>query len=238
MGPNNSFKPNLLRYTKHMAEKACHVFGSATQVGLTQALGLMVDSNSRSQQEALDSILASYGRFCITFELAVFRLRSLIERTLKAGGLANQGVAQVLLANQTAEPLRALLHPLLEQVRPLTKREVVTLSHISNRFQRLTEQRNIVVHSTWFLMAIGQDDVDYEKLDGFKYIRKKGSSSLDVLQTDVKRLNELTQEAETLADSFLAIGHALDFGDPIDSKFKRDATDRYLPAFKKYWPET
>src|SRR5690606_7946968 len=39
--PNNSFKPNLLRYTKHMAEKACHVFGSATQVGLTQALAGM-----------------------------------------------------------------------------------------------------------------------------------------------------------------------------------------------------
>ena len=37
-GPNNSFKPNLLRYTKHMAEKARHVFGSTTQVGLTQAL--------------------------------------------------------------------------------------------------------------------------------------------------------------------------------------------------------
>ena len=39
--PNNSFKPNLLRYTKHMAEKACHVFGSTTQVGLTQVLGRM-----------------------------------------------------------------------------------------------------------------------------------------------------------------------------------------------------
>ena len=39
VAPNNSFKPNLLRYTKHMAEKACHVFGSTTQVGLTQALG-------------------------------------------------------------------------------------------------------------------------------------------------------------------------------------------------------
>ena len=41
MAPNNSFKPNLLRYTKAMAEKACHGFGSTTQVGLTQALGLM-----------------------------------------------------------------------------------------------------------------------------------------------------------------------------------------------------
>ena len=39
MGPNNSFKPNLLRYTKVMAEKACHDFGSTTQVSLIQALG-------------------------------------------------------------------------------------------------------------------------------------------------------------------------------------------------------
>ncbi len=37
--PNNSFKPNLLRYTKAMTEKACHGFASTTQVGLTQALG-------------------------------------------------------------------------------------------------------------------------------------------------------------------------------------------------------
>ena len=36
--PNNSFKPNLLRYTNNMAGKACHVVASATQVGLTQAL--------------------------------------------------------------------------------------------------------------------------------------------------------------------------------------------------------
>ena len=38
--PNNSFKPNLLRSTKAMAERACHGFGSTTQVGLTQALGV------------------------------------------------------------------------------------------------------------------------------------------------------------------------------------------------------
>jgi hypothetical protein len=37
--PNSSSKPNLLRSTKHMASKACHVLGSATQVGLTQVLG-------------------------------------------------------------------------------------------------------------------------------------------------------------------------------------------------------
>ena len=40
LGPNNSFKPNLLRYAKAMAEKACHGFASTTQVGLTRALDL------------------------------------------------------------------------------------------------------------------------------------------------------------------------------------------------------
>jgi hypothetical protein len=39
--PNNSFKPNLLRYSKSVAEKACHAFASTTQVGLTQTLAVM-----------------------------------------------------------------------------------------------------------------------------------------------------------------------------------------------------
>ena len=43
--PNNSFKPNLLRYGKGMAEKACHAFASTTQVGLTQALGITQGDN-------------------------------------------------------------------------------------------------------------------------------------------------------------------------------------------------
>jgi hypothetical protein len=40
MGANNSFKPNLFRSSKSVAEKACHAFASTTQVGLIQALGL------------------------------------------------------------------------------------------------------------------------------------------------------------------------------------------------------
>ena len=37
--PNIAFKPNSFRYANNMAEKACHVLGSTTRVGLTQALG-------------------------------------------------------------------------------------------------------------------------------------------------------------------------------------------------------
>lgn len=47
MPSNNSFKRNLLRYTSNMAGKACHVAGSATQVGSTQALGPMIPVSDR-----------------------------------------------------------------------------------------------------------------------------------------------------------------------------------------------
>src|SRR3546814_2115401 len=56
---NNSFKPNALRYTKHMADKACHVFGSTTHVGLTQALGRSGDRMRTSSILFLAALLAS-----------------------------------------------------------------------------------------------------------------------------------------------------------------------------------
>ena len=41
LAPNNSFKPNLFRYGKSAARKACHAFSFTAQVGLIQALGLL-----------------------------------------------------------------------------------------------------------------------------------------------------------------------------------------------------
>ncbi len=39
--PDSAFQAKPIRSTKHMAESACHVFGSATRFGLTWALGRM-----------------------------------------------------------------------------------------------------------------------------------------------------------------------------------------------------
>jgi len=38
-GPNNSFKPKPLRYSKSVAEKSCHACASTTRFGLTQVFG-------------------------------------------------------------------------------------------------------------------------------------------------------------------------------------------------------
>src|SRR3546814_14374503 len=43
IAPNNSFKPNLLRYTNNMSETARHVVASAPPVGLNQELCRTMD---------------------------------------------------------------------------------------------------------------------------------------------------------------------------------------------------
>src|SRR5690606_39435312 len=60
---NNSFKPNLLRYTKAVAEKACHGFASTTQVGLTQALGLRGNNIESSKINHPSYRLVHMGRW-------------------------------------------------------------------------------------------------------------------------------------------------------------------------------
>src|SRR3546814_166390 len=54
LGPNSSFNPNPLRSTNNMAGRACHVVGSTTQVGLSQALGLTERTRSNSMSSSKD----------------------------------------------------------------------------------------------------------------------------------------------------------------------------------------
>ena len=68
--PNNSFKPNLLRYTNNVAGKACHVVGYATQVGLTQALGRNGNSCSSSCYSNSRGSVSPLGVLAVVLEAA------------------------------------------------------------------------------------------------------------------------------------------------------------------------
>ena len=67
--PNNSFKPNLLRYVYGVADKACHAIASTTQVGLTQALGPMTNSTGNSRSHRL--VTAAFGMLFLALAIAM-----------------------------------------------------------------------------------------------------------------------------------------------------------------------
>src|SRR5690606_38351822 len=93
--PNNSFKPNLLRYTKAMAEKACHGFGSTTQVGLTQALGAKGEirgddnPNSLRQPEGREGCSRFRHSRCLQVSFATLTPRQTSRRPACSSGHGN-----------------------------------------------------------------------------------------------------------------------------------------------------
>jgi hypothetical protein len=80
MRPNSSFKPNLLRYSKSVAGKACHTKASTTQVGLTQVLGGRVS----------DWILAAIG-FGAVWIVSIYLSRLVKRRTGRSPELSWHG---------------------------------------------------------------------------------------------------------------------------------------------------
>jgi hypothetical protein len=198
----------------------------------------MSDDFGKHQELEAEALMASYGKFCLAFESAVWRLREAIETFLKRGGLSNQGMIQVLLANQTAEPLRALFLPLLLQIQELDSSEMTAVNSVLKQFQKLIAKRNEFVHATWIPLALGQADIDYSTVRGFKYHRGNSASSHQLLQLKRDDLDAWRETADMLGDSFMALRFAIGFREPITSAIKKNSHGQYLPNFTRYWPET
>src|SRR5690606_37313977 len=73
--PNNSFKPKLLRYTKCMAGRACHAFGSTTQFGLTQALGGTGTAPHMMSQKKIGLVAIATPAWFLTVYLVMSAMR-------------------------------------------------------------------------------------------------------------------------------------------------------------------
>jgi hypothetical protein len=117
--PNNSFKPNLLRSTKAMAGKACHGFGSTTQVGLTQALGVHGEIMSNSDKEKLiDRYLVAYNSFDISGMLAL--LSSDVRFENYSGGQLTDATNGIDEFTELAEKSKSLFSEREQRITKLT----------------------------------------------------------------------------------------------------------------------
>ena len=80
MAPNNSFKPNLLRYGNGVAEEACHAVACTAQVGLTRALEVMDTFSARPEKiignVALASLLAGLPLGLLISAVAAIRYQA------------------------------------------------------------------------------------------------------------------------------------------------------------------
>lgn len=139
------------------------------------------------------------GKCAVKFELISFYLRQGITILLGEHGLKNQRLSQVLLADLTAYPLKSILQSLITEIATLPPRDKTICDKIFAKVQNLIEQRNAIVHGTWFVGWASTEDTDFSIASGHKWSRGKRGANLRQAQYECSDLNAFANECDIAA---------------------------------------
>jgi hypothetical protein len=180
----------------------------------------MDDLERKAQwKQDTDLLYRVIGEFVVTFELACHAIQICIVSLLNSAGLTNQRVTQIVLAGLTAEPLRTLFESLVGELVQLSESERKIIKDTVNRFQKLAQTRNDIVHSTWFIGYGNGSETDFSEASGHKFHKDKSGAVIKSFQRKAGDFTALTSEAQGLADIFQRLNGCFVMGRSVEKNF-------------------
>jgi hypothetical protein len=157
--------------------------------------------NFKEPVPGADEVFCELGRFFVKFEHVIRWMGTAVTFILQRNGLRNQQLAHILLAEQTAYPIKSMLQAMVVEVAQLNAEEVTIINSIFKRVQDLIDQRNMLVHS---FTVVGQADgkADFAA-DGYKLSRGRsgaGVKAFSMTATELRNLSTECIEVERLID--------------------------------------
>ena len=129
------------------------------------------------RQEKLDrqtaELYQAVGEFTVNFEHVTYTMQQGVISLMQLSGLKSYQVGEILLAELTAHPLKSMLQALLAELLVLSTDDRKICDNLFARTQKLIEQRNNIIHSTWFVGWAHADDTEFSDALGQKLSRGK-----------------------------------------------------------------
>jgi hypothetical protein len=159
-----------------------------------------------------NELYRAYGRFAVEFEQMCRSLKEGIMFTLTTDGLKNQDLVRVLLADQTASPLIAKFKAFVSIVYKDNLAEAKCVDKIFKACISINEQRNEIIHGTWFIGWANEEQTEFNVADGMKdKITKNGVEQIP-LSHSAESFDELTEKVKIVADLINRLSHCIVFG--------------------------
>ena len=159
------------------------------------------------------------GEFAVAFEGISHQQLRCIEVLLESAGLRDERVIQILFADYTSEPMRAMLQSLIGQLRPPDESEQAILNNLFVRHQKLISRRNEVMHGTWMIGYGNQQTTDWGTAFGWKLGKNKKGARVKGFNYRVEDFNKLTQEATELFKAFFRLWGCYSGGFDVGQNF-------------------
>ncbi len=176
---------------------------------------------------------AALGQFVVQFEDVCSNMETCIIFALHSDGLRNQNLAQALLADLTAAPLLQSFRAIVAELRKNDIEDLRILDNASKRVEKLIEQRNEVVHRTWFVGWAAVEQEDFSTVSSWKFKKTKRGPEFKPKSYTASDLDDLSKNAGELAKIILRMNGCLSLGTSFSKTFKvdKDGTVR-LPEGK------
>ncbi len=122
-------------------------------------------------------------------------MRFLVMFILRSQGLQNANMEQVIIGNRRAAELRDLLGALYAELPGQDEEDRSAVQQLLQSIRKVTEKRNLLVHSDWYLGTEASED---EFTSGAIRFRAKAREGAVVEQhwASSSYVNELTRDAE------------------------------------------
>ncbi len=165
-------------------------------------------------------LYANIGEFVVKFEHVCHAMQTAIIFMIHGQGLKNQQVANIFLAGYTADPLRTLFESLFGELVKPNDNERKIIKNIFSRIQKLTEKRNDVVHSTWYIGWGNEQTQDFSEAPGHRLHKNKQGAALKSFKYKAEDFSAFVEEAEKLSSLVMRLHGCITGGFSIEKNFK------------------
>jgi hypothetical protein len=165
-------------------------------------------------------LYSNIGEFVVKFEHVCHAMQTAITFLMHDQGLQNQQVANILLAGYTADPLRTLFESLIGEVVKPNDNERKIIKNIFTRIQKLTEKRNDVVHSTWYIGWGNEQTQDFSEAPGHRLHKNKQGAALKAFKYKAEDFSAFVEESERLSSLVMRLHGCITGGFSIEKNFK------------------
>ncbi len=159
------------------------------------------DEKHRDQAE---EFIMELGRFVLAFERVCDAMRYVIMHILRAQGLNNQGMEQVLIGDKASAELQLLLGALYNELPNQDEDDKKAVIGLLKDIKEISETRNILLHCSWNLGNQAADHELYAATVRFRAKQNSGSAAevYGYSAAAVRNLSQQLKEKQLLLQRF------------------------------------
>lgn len=157
-----------------------------------------MEEDKHKYEEQTEDLYAAIGRFAVEFEHICNYLRQITCVILAKEGLRNDNVMEILLVSLNAEPLRTLALSLIAATIRLSELDKEIVSKIMDAVQAMIKKRNQVIHATWFVGWLWNEEMENTVAPGLKIKRTKTGVTTERYEWTADDFNNLAKDAKRL----------------------------------------